>query len=161
MLFFVTLSCLGALNGLTMSVVRGHYILSGRLLIGERRDRLFGEISAVTGIPVSSGIMGLLVSEAWLIVRFFSPSIGAEGLYFDPAEASISVMYAIYVPILLMMTVRLKIKSRVKRYILPVSAAIAASFVALAAPIAFGWAMVLFVLAVAAVTLIVLSIYRR
>ena len=153
---FITVSCLGALNGLTMSVVRGHYVLSEYMTARERGERLFGEISARTGIPVLSGIMGLLVSEMWLFYKSVSTWVG-----FDPAEASISVMYGIYIPIFIIMTVRMKGMSPIKRYVLPLAAALAACVVALAAPVAFGWGMAVFGLLVAAISGAVLFIYRR
>jgi APA family basic amino acid/polyamine antiporter len=161
MLLFVTLSCLGALNGLTMSVVRGHYVLSRYLGRSDRDNRLFGEISEKTGIPVLSGVMGLLVSEAWLLLLLVAEGLPKLSLGIDPAEASISVMYAIYVPILLMMTVRIRSESPMKGYVLPILGAFAAAFVAIAAPVAYGGAMLVFCGLVAAVALAVLGLYRR
>ena len=156
---FVTVSCLGALNGLTMSVVRGHYVLSEFLSVRRRGGGLFGEISERTGIPVLSGIMGLLVSELWLFYKAVASILPWSG--FDPAEASISVMYGIYIPIFVMMTVKLRGMSRLKRYALPTAAALAACVVAFAAPVAFGWTMAVFVIGVAAIAGAVLFIYRR
>ena len=73
---------------------------------------------------------------------------------------SISMMYGIYDPIFIMTAVRLKGLPPVKRFALPIFAAGAASAVAVAAPIAFGAASFWFLLAVAAVSVGVLVIYR-
>ena len=161
MLLFVTLSCLGALNGLTMSVVRGHYVLSQYLGRDDRADRLFGEISEKTGIPVLSGIMGLLVSEVWLLLLTVSGAQPSISLGLDPAEASISLMYALYVPILLMMTVKMRSKGVIRRFLLPLLGAIAATFIAVSAPVAYGGTMLAFCALVAAVALALLGFYRR
>jgi len=156
MLIFVTLSCLGALNGLTMSTVRGHYILTQCF---RGKDNSVGILAQTCGddeIPMPSGIMGLFISELWLIITVFIKN-GMLDFGIDFAEASISVMYAIYLPIFAVTA----LKRGIRGVLLPLSAFAAALPIALAAFLSFGYSMVAFLLAVAAVSLGVFGLYRR
>ena len=158
MLAFVTVSCLGALNGLSMSVTRGHYQLSQML---GRADRgIFAEVSDRTGVPVLSGIMGLLVSQGWLCF-FVLREMWGKIIRIDPSEASISVMYAVYVPIFVMAAVRLKRVEPIKRLAVLIPAVISAVTVAVAAPISFGVSSIVFASIAAAVSGMVALVYCR
>lgn len=152
MLIFVTLSCLGALNGLTMSTVRGHYVLSKCLDNGDG-TLVFSEVSVKNGIPVMSGVMGLFVSELWLLCLFCADN-GLLDLGFDPAEASISLMYAIYVPIFI------SAAKNQRASVLAALAAVASLLIVAAAPISFGISSLTYLAAVIATSVPVLAVRK-
>lgn len=138
MLGFVTISCLGALNGLAMSTVHGWRILTGLM---KRRE-----------VSDPSGIAGLFISGLWLILELclslFEPA--RAYFYLDPAQASISVMYALYIP-MFASSAFVKRRPFSLRYCLLILAAIAAAtLVFIAGPVSYGHLMTVYTFIVAA-----------
>lgn len=151
MLAFVVVSCLGALNGLSMSTLRSQRLLKEYLARGSESSNVERQ---------NYGAKGLLVSQAWMIVCLLCEG-GRIFSGIDPAEASISVMYGIYAIIFLMMTRKCRELTVVKRYVLPFFAVTASVFVALSSPVAFGIPMLWFLIAAAAISIAVLLNYYR
>lgn len=160
---FITVSCVGALNGMSMAVSRGCCILSDTLNKREnRRGRLFSERSEINGIPFASAIMGLFFSELWLVYYCFS-EIGHPETFsgFDPAEISIAVMYGMYIPIFVSAMIKRRGEGFVKRFALPLAAVAGALFLVLSAVMSFGVPTVVYLLLVACVMLAAEIFCRR
>lgn len=146
MMIFVAVSCLGALNGLTMSTVRGQYIL--------REDRN----ANLRNVKTFAMLKGLLVTVLWLAWIFASENkaLGTKiKIFVDPAEVSVSVIYGIYIPIFLSMMLRCKRLSNFRRYVLMPMAIMASGLMLFAAPISFGGAVFYYLAVLALVCVLV------
>lgn len=113
----VVVSCLGTLNGLMLGCCRGIYSLSAR---GEGlRPEIFCRIDKNTGVPYNSAAFALMICAAWFVYFIFSVN-GIFGEYgFDSSELPIITIYPMYVPILILMMVKEKDISPIKRFVLP------------------------------------------
>lgn len=132
---FITVSCLGTLNGLTMGCTRGIYSLAAR---GQGpATRLFGKVSPKYGMPPASCIFGFVLALVFMV--YFTP-IDYNGLYgqgggffFDISELPIVTIYAIYIPIFVRMIAREKEFSAIKRFVFPGLAICGCLFMVIAA----------------------------
>ena len=125
---FVSISCLGTLNGLMLGSTRGLYSISAR---GEGPlPKMFSQVDEQTNMPTNSSIFGLFVCAAWL-VYFYGANLTTPwfGLFsFDSSELPIITIYGMYIPMLIMWIVKEKDLSVFKRFVLPIIAIIACLF---------------------------------
>lgn len=139
---FVVISCLGTLNGLMMGSTRGFYALAARDL-GPAPETFKG-IDKNTNMPTNSSVIGLLLCGAWL-VYFFGANLTQVPWFgpfsFDSSELPIVTLYAMYIPIFLMMMVKEKSLSFFKRFLMPTLAICACIFMVVAACYAHGKAV--------------------
>lgn len=132
---FITISCLGTLNGLTMGCTRGFYSLAAR---GEGpAPKSFGAVSKKYGMPVLSCVIGFIAA---LIFLLYFTNVDYNGLYgkaggffFDVSELPIVTIYALYIPIFVNMIVKEKELSAGKRFVWPILAIAGCVFMVVAA----------------------------
>ena len=93
---FVIISCLGTLNGLVMGCVRGMYSISSRGL--GPAPALFSKVNSSTNSMIYSGILGFLLSAAWMVV-WYGNFQGWFGAFMDISELPIAFLYVIYISI--------------------------------------------------------------
>jgi len=131
---FVVISCLGTLNGLMMGCTRGFYSLAARDMGPE--PKVFKCIDVNTNMPTNSSILGLLLSGVWLLYFFGSnltPAPWFGPFSFDSSELPIVTIYAMYIPIFIMMMVKEKSLNFFKRFLMPSLAICACVFMVIAA----------------------------
>ena len=131
----VVVSCLGALNGMTLANCRGMYALAAR---GEVSP-IFGGVDPVTHMPMGSSVLGLLLACFWLLHyyggRLAQPSwFGPFG--YDTSELPVITVYALYTPIFLMTMVRERGLGLFRRFVLPVLALAGCAFMVAASVLA-------------------------
>lgn len=100
---FVVISCLGTLNGLMLAATRGVYALSSRGM--GPKPEVFNEVSENTNMPTNSSILGLLFCSIWL-TYFYGANLTDTwfgAFSFDSSELPIVTIYAMYIPIFVMM----------------------------------------------------------
>ena len=135
---FVVISCLGTLNGLMMGCTRGLYSLAARN-VGPKPE-MFKQVDPKTNMPTNSSIFGLLLAGFWLLYFYGANLGGWFGAYgFDNSELPIVALYAMYIPIFILMMVKEKELSFVKRFVLPIGAIIASFAMIFASIIAHKW----------------------
>lgn len=130
---FVVISCLGTLNGLMLGCTRGMYSLAARNM--GPNPKIFKSIDETTGMPTNSAIVGLLLSGLWL-VYFYGANLTTPwfGVFsFDSSELPIVTIYALYIPIFIMMMKKEKELGVFKRFVAPSLAVCACVFMIIAA----------------------------
>ena len=154
---FIVISCLGTLNGLMVGTVRGLYSLAARGN-GPRPD-IMKQVDPVVNMPVNSSIIGALVVAAWLLY-FYGANL-TEGWFgpfcFDSSELPIITIYAMYIPIFLMVMKKEKDWGTFKRFVMPGLSIIACIFVVIAAFFAHRMAAVFYLIVFAVVMLIAIK----
>lgn len=157
---FVIISCFGTLNGLMLGCTRGVYSLSARKL--GPKPETFSQVDKVTNMPANASILGLLFCAAWLLYFFganlTTPWFGKFS--FDSSELPIVTIYASYIPIFVMMIVKEKELSAVKRFVMPIVAIAGCLFMIAAAFVAHG-ASVWYYLIVFAIIMIVGAFFSK
>lgn len=144
---FVVISCLGTLNGLMMGCTRGLYSLAARDL--GPAPQVFKSIDKSTNMPVNSAIAGVLLCGAWLLY-FFGANLVPVSWFgpfsFDSSELPIVTIYAMYIPIFVVMMSREKDLGFFKRYLMPFLAICACVFMVIAAFYAHGMAVLYYLI---------------
>jgi len=123
----IVVSCLGGLNGMMMANCRSFYTLARR----EEDPAVFASVGGGAGMPLASSIMGLLVSELWLL-HFYGGNL-AEPTWFGPfcydtAVLPVVTLYAMYIPIFLRMIFAGVKLTPLARYAAPVPALAGCAF---------------------------------
>lgn len=151
---FVIISCLGTLNGLMLGCTRGLYSLAAR---GEGpRPEVFSQVDEITNMPTNSSIFGLLLCGIWLLF-FYGANLTEPwfGFFcFDSSELPIVTIYAMYIPIFLMMMKKEKDLSFFNRYLAPIAAIAGCIFMIVAACISHKMAAVAYLIVFAVVMVI-------
>lgn len=132
---FITISCLGTLNGLTMGCARGFYSLAAR---GEGpAPESLGAVSRKYGMPVLSCAIGFVIALLFTVyftnIDYNGLYGGAKGFFFDISELPIVTIYAMYIPIFINMIIKEKDLSMGKRFLWPVLAICGCIFMVVAA----------------------------
>jgi len=139
---FVVISCLGTLNGLMMGCTRGFYSLAARDMGPE--PKVFKTIDINTDMPTNSSILGVLLSGVWLLYFFGSnltPVPWFGPFSFDSSELPIVTIYAMYIPIFIMMMAKEQSLNFFNRFLMPSLAILACVFMVIAACYAHGKAV--------------------
>lgn len=154
---FIVISCLGTLNGLMVASVRGMYAIAARGN-GPRPDVL-KQVDPVVNMPVNSGIIGALLVAGWLLY-FYGANL-TEGWFgpfcFDSSELPIITIYAMYIPIFLMVMKKEKDWGTFKRFVMPGLSVCGCVFVVIAAFFAHRMAAVFYLIIFAVVMLIAIK----
>lgn len=148
---FVVISCLGTLNGLMMGCTRGFYSLAARNM--GPRPEVLKAIDGHTNMPTNSSILGLLLSGVWLLY-FFGANLTAPWFgpfSFDSSELPIITLYAMYIPIFIMMMSKEHSLTFFRRYLMPALALCACIFMVIAAFYSHGQAVIYYLLIFAVV----------
>ena len=144
---FVVISCLGTLNGLMMGCARGLYSLAARDL--GPAPQVFKGIEKSTNMPVNSSIIGLLLCGMWLLY-FFGANLVPVSWFgpfsFDSSELPIVTLYAMYIPIFIVMMNKEKDLNFFRRYLMPFLAICACIFMVIAACYAHGMAVLYYLI---------------
>ena len=123
---FITISCLGTMNGLVMASCRGMYALSARGL--GPKPEFFGDVDAQNNFSVKSAILGMMTGGFWygwtVMMWMGGPGMfGAvhniEWLAWEPDEIGIICLYVMYIPMMIGLMVKAKDLGFVKRFVLP------------------------------------------
>lgn len=163
MLFVVVvISCLGTLNGLMMGCTRGFYALAARNMGPE--PKTYKTIDPRTNMPSNAAILGFLLSGAWLLY-FFGANLTAVSWFgpfsFDSSELPIVTIYAMYIPILIMMMKKEQSLGAFKRFVMPALAICACIFMVIAAYYAHGQAVFYYLIIFAVIMAIGLIVKGR
>ena len=149
---FVVISCLGTLNGLMMGSTRGFYALAARDL--GPSPETFKVIDKNTNMPANSSILGLFLCGAWLLYFFGAnlvPKPWFGSFSFDSSELPIVTLYAMYIPIFLMIMNKEKSLGFFKRFLMPALAVCACVFMVVAACYAHGKAVLFYLISFAVI----------
>lgn len=130
---FVIISCLGTLNGLMIACTRGLYsiVTRGR----GPYVKMFKQLDPVTNMPTNSAVFGLLLTSFWLLY-FYGANLTAPwfGFFsFDSSELPIVTIYALYIPIFIIMMKKETDLSTFKRFVMPTLALVGSVFMIIAA----------------------------
>jgi len=163
----VVISCLGTLNGLMVATTRSIYALSARKT--GPKPELFGKLDEHTNMPTNSSIVGLLLAVLWLFFFYGSVVITIEGkapifgmLSFDSSELSIVSIYALYIPIFLMMMKKEKDLHPVKRFVVPTLSILGCLFMVVALVVSHGWTpTIAFLIIGSVIMLLSIPFYKR
>jgi len=136
----VVISCLGTLNGLMVATTRSIYSLSARNT--GPKPEMFGELDKYTNMPTNSSVIGLLLAALWLMF-FYGGNLSETSwfgwLAFDSSELSIVSIYALYIPIFIMMMKKEKDLHPIKRFLVPSLSIIGCLFMVVALVVSHGW----------------------
>jgi APA family basic amino acid/polyamine antiporter len=148
---FVIISCLGTLNGLMVGCTRGMYSIAVR---GEGpRPDVFVQVDKATNMPTNSSIIGLLLAGVWLVF-FYGANLTKPwfGFFcFDSSELPIVTIYAMYIPIFLMLMKKEKDLPAFKRFVAPALSIVGSVFMIVAAVFAHRMAVVAYLIVFSAV----------
>ncbi len=123
---FITISCLGTMNGLIMASCRGMYALSARGL--GPKPEFFGSIDAQNNFSVKSATLGMMTGGfwyAWTVMiwmggpEMFGAVHNFEWIAWEPDEIGIIMLYAMYIPMMIGLMVKAKDLGFFKRFVLP------------------------------------------
>lgn len=150
---FVIISCLGTLNGIMMGCSRGLYSLAAR---GEGpKPQLFSTLHPSTDMPAESAVLGLLFCTVWLAYFYVADLVGGLGFWrFDITELPSITLYALYIPIFIMMMVKGKQRNAFKRFAVPCAAVVSCLFMVFSACLAHGRDLLSYLLVLLVILLI-------
>ena len=123
---FITISCLGVLNGLSMSHVRSLYALSARGM--GPKPEFFGDLDAQTNFPIKSAVVAMCVGGfwyAWTVMMWmggpglFAAVHSCEWLAWEPDEIGIICLYVMYIPMIIGLMSKAKDLGFFRRFVLP------------------------------------------
>ena len=148
----IVISCYGVLNGLMMANVRGFYSLAIR---GKGYNpKMFCQVDPVSNMPTNAAVIGLLVAGWWLLY-FYGANLTAPWFgpfCFDTSELPIITIYAMYIPMFMVMIKR--IKNYKVTALLPIIAILGAIFMVIAAVFAHRMAVVFYLIVFIVIILI-------
>ncbi len=156
----IVISCLGTLNGLTLSNCRSFYALAVR---GRGPNaEMFSKVDPVTNMPCNSSVLSLALSAFWLLYFYGANlSTGWFGNFcFDSSELPIITLYAMYILIFIQFMRKEKGLSPFKRIIMPFLGVCGCIFMVYSAFAAHGSA-VFYYLIIFAIFMIVGNLFYR
>ena len=124
---FISVGCLGVMNGLIMGSSRGMYSVSARGM--GPRPEFYGDIDKQNGFTIKSTIIGMMFAGFWYAWTGFIWMYGPDfmgGLHnclwiaWEPDEISIVNLYAMYIPMFIALISKGKGENVFKRFILPI-----------------------------------------
>ena len=147
----IVISCLGTLNGLTLSCCRGLYALAVR---GEGPcPRLFSQVDPVTDMSITSSMASLGISAVWL-VYFHGANVGGPWFgpfSFDTSELPIITLYGMYVPMFIQLMRKGRDLGTFRRFVMPILALCGCGFMVYAAFAGYGMTVFYYLAVFAAV----------
>lgn len=158
----IVISCFGTLNGLMLATTRSVYSISAR---GNGiKPRMFKQIDAETNMPTNSAVMGILLTMIWLLFFYganLSPVAWFGKFAFDSSELPIITIYALYIPILIMMMKKEKGLHPVNRFVFPAICIILCVFMMYATVMSHKMGVVWYLIAFAAIMLLSIPFYKN
>ncbi len=125
-LAFVTVSCLGTMNGLIMSNCRSQYSLAARGM--GPMPKFFGDVDEQNNFCIKSSLFGMIFAGFWFIwftvlwwqgPDWFAKNHSFAWLGWEPDEICIINLYLMYIPMFAAIYKQFEGESAWKRYILP------------------------------------------
>ena len=151
----VVISCLGALNGLTMASIRGMHSIAVRNN-GPKID-LFKNINPKTDTNLPSGLVGFLISLIWLGFWYLSFEGIIPSFSFD--ELSIAILYISYIAIYIHIMRKYHDLGFFKRFVIPILAIMCAIFLSVASILEAGF--IFFLILVVTILGIMVLFYKK
>lgn len=137
---FVSISCIGTLNGLMIGCTRGLYSLSVRGY--GPKPKVMKSIDSETQMPANSSIVSLVIIAFWLVF-FYGANLAPNGWFgyfnYDSSELPIVTIYAFYIPVLIKFMIKEKELPVLKRFVLPSLGLIGSAFMVFAALYSHGY----------------------
>lgn len=137
---FISISCLGTLNGLLIGCIRGMYSLGVRGY--GPRPNYTKQIDPASQMPSNSCIIGLAIVSFWL-VYFYGANLAPQAWFgvfsFDSSELPIVTIYAFYIPMFIQFMRKEKGLSITKRFVLPGLGLLGSAFMVFAALYSHGY----------------------
>lgn len=166
---FVVISCLGTLNGLMVGCSRGIFSVAAR---GDGpKPEVLSQIDEQTNMPHNSSVVGLLMSGIWFVYFYGACILQMVGekpwfgkFSFDSSELPIITIYAMYIPIFIMMIIKeRKNFGVIKGAILPILAILSCVFILFAAIVAHSETVLYYLIIFTVVMLIgfILKLYEK
>ncbi|MDR3021541.1 MAG: APC family permease [Clostridiales bacterium] len=134
LLVFIVISCLGGTNGFMMATNKHLYSLSIRG-VGPKPE-LFGQLDKHTNAPINSSIFAIIIAFGWLFVHMMSENGWFGDMYFDIGDVETFGFFIFCIPLFFMFSKKEKNLFWLKRFVLPVCAIGACTFIAVALIIA-------------------------
>ena len=143
---FITISCLGTMNGLIMSSCRGLYALSARGM--GPNPKFFGDVDKQNNFSIKSAIIGMMTGGFWYAwtamiwmggPEMFSAVHSIEWIAWEPDEIGIICLYVMYIPMMIGLMVKAKDLGFFRRYVLPGLGLCCCLFFAYAIWVGYGW----------------------
>ena len=143
---FITISCLGTMNGLIMSSCRGLYALSARGM--GPKPEFFGDVDKQNNFCIKSAIVGMMLGGfwyAWTVMvwmggpEMFGAVHGIEWIAWEPDEIGIICLYIMYIPMMIGLMIKAKDLNVFQRYILPILGLACCLLFAYAIWMGYGW----------------------
>ena len=158
----IVISCFGTLNGLMLATTRSVYSISAR---GNGiKPRMFKQLDAETNMPTNSAVMGLSLSMLWLLFFYganLSPVAWFGKFAFDSSELPIITIYALYIPILIMMMKKEKGLNPINRFVFPTVCILLCVFMMYATVMSHKMGVVWYLVAFAAIMLLSVPFYKN
>lgn len=134
----IVISCLGTLNGLTLSCSRGFYALAVR---NEGPcPAMFSRVDPVTNMSTNSAVASLGLSAFWLLY-FYGANLGGGWFgpfCFDSSELPIITLYGMYVPMFIQLMRKERDLPVFKRFVMPCLGLCGCAFMVYAAFAGYG-----------------------
>ena len=143
---FVTIACLGTMNGLIMSSCRGMYSLASRGM--GPAPKFFGHVDDQNNFVIKSSVFGMMTGGfwyAWTVMMWmggpgmFGQVHSCEWLAWEPDEIGIICLYVMYIPMMIGLMVKAKDLGFVRRFLLPGLGLLCCLFFAYAIWVGYGW----------------------
>ena len=143
---FITISCLGTMNGLIMASCRGMYSISARGM--GPMPEFFGNVDDQNNFVIKSSVIGMMLGGfwyAWTVMMWmggpglFGAVHGCEWLAWEPDEIGIICLYLMYIPMMIGLMVKAKELGPVKRFVLPALGVLCCLFFCYAIWVGYGW----------------------
>ena len=158
----IVISCFGTLNGLMLATTRSVYSISAR---GNGiKPRMFKQLDAETNMPTNSAVMGIFLTMLWLLFFYganLSPVAWFGKFAFDSSELPIITIYALYIPILIMMMKKEKELGFVNRFVFPSICIILCVFMMYATVMSHKMGVVWYLIAFAVIMLAAIPFYKN
>lgn len=123
---FITISCLGTMNGLIMAHCRSFYAVSARKM--GPAPEFFGDIDKQNNFAIKSSVLAMALGGFWyawtVMVWMGGPGLfGAvhniQWLAWEPDEIGIICLYLMYIPMMIGLMVKAKDLGFFRRFVLP------------------------------------------
>lgn len=123
---FITISCLGTMNGLIMAHSRSFYALAARGM--GPAPEFFGDIDKQNNFAIKSAILAMVFGGFWygwtVMVWMGGPGLfgqvhDIQWLAWEPDEIGIICLYLMYIPMMIGLMVKAKDLGFFRRFVLP------------------------------------------
>ena len=152
---FVIISCLGTLNGMMLGCLRAWHALAARN--EGYKPELLSQVDEKTNMPVNSAVLSITLTGIWY-AYFYGANLVPKpwfGVFsFDTSELPIITLYAMYIPIFLLMMKTERLHNPFKHYVVPILAILACIFMLIATIITYKVTVVYYLLVFAVIMIV-------